>query len=115
MRSTVDQLDLVAEGRVQVFDGDLNDYEQWLFDFRRQQTMPISSSQELEVSRKEQRQLDAKQRELRRPLLSQIKKSEDELEKLQEKISKIELMLAEAVLYEDHNKDKLRENMFRAS
>lgn len=35
VRTTTDQLFLVAEGRLQAFDGDLNDYQRWLFDFRK--------------------------------------------------------------------------------
>ena len=35
VRSTVDQLMLVAEGKLQPFDGDLVDYEKWLLKFRK--------------------------------------------------------------------------------
>ncbi|RDI42573.1 ATP-binding cassette domain-containing protein [Aquicella lusitana] len=109
VRSTTDQLLLVANGKLQPFDGNLEDYQQWLFEFRRQQTADTSGSRDKpEESRKAQRQHEAKQREHRRPLLQKIKKLEDELAKLQKETAQIEEMLTDLTLYEPQNKDRLQ-------
>ena len=110
MRSTVDQLMLVANHEFKDFEGDLDDYERWLFDFRKQ-TEKENRAQAAKptVSRKEQRQLDAEQRELRKPLVLKVKKLEQELDNLQKEAAKIEVKLADESLYEEENKVKLQE------
>ncbi len=35
LKSTTDEFLLVADGKVQAFDGDLDDYSRWLVDFPR--------------------------------------------------------------------------------
>jgi len=109
VRTTVDQLLLVADGEMKPFDGDLSDYEKWLVEFRRQNgsdSTPLSDKPD--VSRKQQRQLDAQQRDLRRPLVQAIKKLEDELERLQKESAVIEEALSDIALYEEQNKLKLQ-------
>ncbi|MDR3492591.1 MAG: ATP-binding cassette domain-containing protein [Gammaproteobacteria bacterium] len=109
VRSTVDQLSLVADGELNDFKGDLNDYQKWLFEFRRLSTDTSSSTTETDVSKKSQRQEAAKQRERLRPLQQKIKKYEDELERLQKNLTVIENSLADISLYEEKNKQKLQE------
>ena len=45
LKSTTDEFLLVADGQIQEFDGDLEDYARWLVDFRARQ-MPVGSSGE---------------------------------------------------------------------
>lgn len=111
VRTTTDQLLLVAEGKLQEFEGDLHDYQQWLFEFRKQKNNtslggPSFTSQDL--SRKEQRQWEAKQREIRRPLLQKIKHLEEELGSLQKESHQIEILLTDLSLYQAENKEKLQ-------
>ena len=114
VRSTVDQLYLVADGELKVFDGDLSDYEKWLLEFRRQASAPvITQPPKSDVSRKAQRQLDAKQRELRRPLVQRIKQLEDKLAKLQQEEAAIEIILANDALYEENNKEQLQQHLLQ--
>lgn len=40
LRATVDQFILVADGAVEAFDGDLDDYEKWLVNYRKRQAAP---------------------------------------------------------------------------
>jgi ATP-binding cassette subfamily F protein 3 len=108
VRTTVDQLILVANGQVEPFEGDLNEYEKWLFEFRRQTENRGTKTAKPDVSRKEQRQLDAKERELRRPLVAQIKKLEEQLAKLEKESLTIETKLEDQSLYEDANKELLQ-------
>jgi len=108
IRTTVDQLMLVANGALQAFTGDLNDYEQWLLDFRRQSGEASSGAIEQPESRKAQRQQEAKLRDERRPLLQKIKKLENELERLHQEITSVETALTDTTLYEVQNKEKLQ-------
>ncbi len=108
LRTTVDQLLLVADGKLNDFAGDLQDYEIWLSEFRRK-TENIVELEKLDVSRKTQRQLDAKYREMRRPLVQRIKKLEEELNQLQKKANEIELVLSDSEIYNEANKKKLQD------
>lgn len=113
VRTTTDELLLVADGKMQAFDGDLSDYQSWLIEYRRQQ-QALSDKDAInksDISRKEQRQQDAKQRELLRPLVQKIKKLEDQLAKLQKKSSEIENILTDLSLYEPNQKENLQKHL----
>lgn len=112
VRTTVDQLALVADGKLQDFEGDLKEYELWLSEFRRNEA-DIPTSSKNDVSRKEQRQLDAKMRERRRPLVQQIKHLEDQLTQCQIEVTEIEKLLMDCTLYEAHNKESLQKYILR--
>lgn len=114
-RTTVDQLFLVANGRVEEFNGDLNDYEKWLFEFRRSEREPSIAEEKRDVSRKEQRQLDAKERELRRPLIQKIKELEENMSKLNKKSQQLEVQLTDVKLYEENNKTHLQSLLLEQS
>lgn len=111
VRSTTDNLLLVAEQKMQTFDGDLQDYQRWLLDYRKQQTDNADFNKKTEISRKEIRQQEAKQRELLRPLVQKIKKLEDELAKLEKQMTAIELELTDLSLYEPDKKDDLQKRL----
>lgn len=106
VRTTTDQLLLVADGKLTDFEGDLNEYQQWLIEYRKQQSPQADNKTEL--TRKEQRQQEAKEREKKRPLLQKIKKLEEQLDKLQLASANIEQALTDNSLYETQNKDKLQ-------
>lgn len=110
VRTTVDQLLLVAEGAVSTYTGDLNDYERWLSDYRKRDEASFAAPSEKmsTVSRKSQRQEDAKQRELRRPLVQAVKKLSDELARLEKQLLSIESQLTNEGLYEESQKTKLQ-------
>jgi ATP-binding cassette subfamily F protein 3 len=116
VRTTVDQLALVANGKLENFTGDLDDYQKWLWNFRRQtENMSSSLSDTTNLSRKEQRQENAKQRELRRPLLQKVKRLEEDLAKLQQASAAIEILLADASLYTEEKKALLQEQLLQQS
>lgn len=110
-RTTTDNLLLVADGKLQTFDGDLYDYQKWLLDFRKQQNLANNTLVEKSeiISKKEIRQQEAKQRELRKPLEQKIKKLESELMKFEKSFSAIELELAQPTIYEPENKPHLQQ------
>jgi ATP-binding cassette subfamily F protein 3 len=111
VRSTVDQLMIIANGKLMPFEGDLDDYQEWLVNFRRQQNS--NTDEKTGLSRKEQRHQDAQQRNQRRPLLDKIKKLETELDKLQRQATTIELALADEKLYEAANKAQLQDYLLK--
>ena len=112
VRTTTDTILLVVDGQLQEFDGDVTDYEKWLLDYRKQQAKPASGQKvKSELSKKEQRQQDARIRELRRPLLQKIKKLETELSDLEHQLDKVETLLRDAALYDDDQKPRLQETL----
>lgn len=109
INTTVDQLILVAEGKLRNFDGDMDEYQQWLLDFRKRQNVIVENDTEGgNASRKSLRQQEAKLRELRKPFLQKIKQHEDELARIEKKAAEIELVLADSVTYEEKNKMQLQ-------
>ena len=112
VRSTTDQLLLVAEEKLQNFDGDLNDYQRWLFAFRKNQmNLGAAGSVKQKIPRKEQRQQDVKEKELQRSLLLKIKQSEEKLAKFQKEAAIMEAILLDQSLYEECNKEKLQKHL----
>jgi ATP-binding cassette subfamily F protein 3 len=104
VRSTVDQLMLVAEGKAKVFDGDLDDYEKWLLDFRRR-----TNNVHLVQNNKPEKIQNSPNKQV----LQQIKKVEIEIEKLEKQLSYVEEQLAEVALYEEKNKAKLQQHLLQ--
>lgn len=114
VRTTVDSLMLIADQQLKSFDGDLNDYEKWLFQYRKQALSSVESPEKKPVvSQKEQRQLEAKLREERRPLLLKIQKLETQLNKLQKEEAAMEITLGDLSLYEEQNKETLQKKLLK--
>ncbi len=114
VRSTTDQLWLAAEGKVGPYDGSIEDYQSWLIDFRKRNiNQEDTFTPKSELSRKELRQQEAKQRDVRRPLLQKIKQLEMEIDKLQKEAAKLDITLTDMTLYEDSNKAKLQEYLLQ--
>jgi len=110
LKSTTDNFFLVADGKVEEFDGDLEDYARWLVDYR-QRNAPVSSSpvNPDKTDKKAQRQAAAALRQQLAPHKREADKLEAELGKLHEKLQKIETSLGDSGLYEAARKDELRE------
>ncbi|MGB0448961.1 MAG: ATP-binding cassette domain-containing protein, partial [Porticoccaceae bacterium] len=116
LRNTVDEFYLVANGSVGEFDGDLNDYQQWLKNYNRvPDATPIERGQVKEslssAEKKLQRQQSAEARKKLSPLTKKSKKLENEIEKLQTQLTDIELLLADVEIYSDSNKTQLKEQL----
>ncbi len=112
LASTVDEFWLVADGQVQVFDGDLDDYAQWLKNRNQQQatTQAVNNdSNTPKVDKKQDRKEAAEQRERLRPLKQQIQKLEKEMEKLSAELAIVEAFLGETSIYEVEQKAKLQQ------
>jgi ATP-binding cassette subfamily F protein 3 len=109
LRSTADSLWLVSNGQVSDFTGDLVDYQKWLFEYRRLESSPEQLFERTDLSKKNQRQENAKLREQLRPLTKKVKQYEQTLELLQQKADLINNHLTDLTVYEEHNKSKLQQ------
>lgn len=110
LRSVTDQLLLVSEAQVQVFDGDLDDYRYWLINQRKAEERTVSNDAQT-PSRKDQRKLDAERRQRLKPLLDAIKKAELIVEDLHQQQRQLELQLASSDIYLESEKERLKNLM----
>ncbi|MCE5364171.1 ribosomal protection-like ABC-F family protein [Pseudomonas anguilliseptica] len=110
LKSTTDEFLLVADGQVQPFDGDLEDYARWLVDYRARQA-PASSSESNpdKTDKRVQRQAAAALRQQLAPHKREAEKLEKELGQVQDKIAAVEARLAESDIYDAVRKDALRD------
>ncbi|HYD81372.1 MAG TPA: ATP-binding cassette domain-containing protein [Paucimonas sp.] len=126
LRATTDQFVIVADGKLQPFDGDLDDYRDWLFktkladkagapaaqlpgaDAKAAAAVPAAPAPD----RREQRRQEAEERQrlsaLRKPIESRIKRLEEQIAKLQERKAAIDARLADPAIYDAANKDELK-------
>ncbi|KQN60350.1 ABC transporter ATP-binding protein [Serratia sp. Leaf51] len=113
LRSTTDDLYLVHGGKVEQFDGDLEDYQQWLVDIQRQENQLDAPSKDGGVnsaqSRKDQKRREADFRNQTQPLRKQITKLETQMEKLSAELAAIEERLADSAMYDISRKADLTE------
>lgn len=115
LRNTVDSFLLVAEGQVSPFEGDLDDYQLWLNQYRRQElnndASANKSSSDRSLSAQDKKELKRQQAEKRsalRPLRQQVEKLEQKVSQLTEQLSKLELQLADPEVYSSEQKDRLK-------
>jgi ATP-binding cassette subfamily F protein 3 len=112
LRTTTDTFLLVNEGKVEPWEGDLDDYASWLSSDRRATAAAgLPAREALRGNERERRQQAAQRREQLRPLRDAVKKSEQSIEKLEAQRVKIETMLADPALYETAQRDKLTDAM----
>jgi ATP-binding cassette, subfamily F, member 3 len=110
LKSTTDEFLLVADRRIQPFEGDLDDYARWLIDYRaRQQPQSAAAPAADKTDKRAQRQAAAALRQQLAPHKREAEKLEKELGKVQEKLSGVEQKLGDSGLYEAARKDELRE------
>ncbi len=120
LRSTTDELYLVHDGKVEPFNGDLEDYQQWLTELQRQQMRdsqekedtetPANSTQNYSAQeRKEQKRREAEFRNQTQPLRKQLASLEKQMEKLSSELTILEAKLSDNTLYENDRKTELTE------
>ncbi|WP_347909702.1 ATP-binding cassette domain-containing protein [Pseudomonas grandcourensis] len=110
LKSTTDNFYLVADGKVEEFDGDLEDYTRWLVEYR-QRNAPVSNTpvNPDKTDKKAQRQAAAALREQLAPHKREADKLEAELGKLHEKLAKVDTSLGDSDIYEQARKNELRD------
>jgi ATP-binding cassette subfamily F protein 3 len=128
LRATTDQFIIVAEGKLQPFDGDLDDYKDWLFKTKlaeknaaakvvdtvveKPKTVVVAESAAAPADRREQKKLAAEDRQrlsaLRKPLENKIKKLEEEMAKRNARKAEVDAKLADSAIYDAANKNELK-------
>ncbi len=130
LRATTDQFIIVADGKLQPFDGDLDDYKDWLFQTKlgkgttvlpaagkdNKTTFPtapaVATPPAPVVDKKDQKKQDAEQRQriatLKKPIENKIKRLEEQIAKRNEQKAEVDAKLAESSVYEAANKAKLK-------
>jgi len=114
LRTVADTLLLVADGNVQPFDGDLDDYRQWVKDQNKLENTALKTTEYIDsnlqtTSKKQQRQDAADKRRQLRPLRNKVKKLEGQMEKLNAEKDRLSEQLASNTLYEDEKKSQLND------
>ena len=107
LRTTVDSFWIVADGAVHEFDGDLEDYREWLAaraaGTRAEAARDAASASEPVADRKQQRRLEAEQRQrqaaARKPLQAKLNKVEAELDRIRPRMAQLDALIADADLY----------------
>ena len=115
LRATTDEFLIVADGRLTPFDGDLDDYRDWLFKTKLANREAQASAQK-EASgttdRREQKRIDAQDRQrlsaLKKPIENRIRKLEQQIAAATEKKAGLDARLADSSIYEAGKKDELK-------
>ncbi|WP_339804687.1 ATP-binding cassette domain-containing protein [uncultured Marinobacter sp.] len=118
LRNTVDEFWLVYESRVVPYDGDLEDYERWLGERRKDESEPPKRTTGAEtapvaggLSAEERKALKREQAELRQklsPWRKQLVKTERVMAEDQARLADIENALSDSGLYEPARKAELQ-------
>lgn len=105
LNSTCEQFYLVDAGTVSEFDGDLDDYKNWLQ--KRQKPKLVESQESDKKSKKDMRREQAMLREQLQPIRNKIKKLEATLDSINKDLSLIEVKLSDNNIYAAENKNAL--------
>jgi ATP-binding cassette, subfamily F, member 3 len=120
LRATTDEFLIVADARLSPFDGDLDDYRDWLFRTKLAagESAPLPEKKEepaprpAAADRREQKRVEAEARQrlsaARRPIESRIKRLEEQMAKLAPRKAEIEARLAGGAIYEEARKEDLK-------
>ena len=106
LSNTVDQFFLVKDGKLDIFEGDLNDYEKLLLESNKSDNAE-SKPKEGKLNKKEARQKSAEKRLQLKTLRSKASKLEKEINLNQNRLATIEEKLADSSLYEEDQKNEL--------
>ena len=120
LRTTVDSFWIVADGRVREFDGDLEDYRDWLADraagLRAESRQEAAAAGQADtVDRKAQRRLEAEQRQrlaaLKRPLEKKLGQIEQGMEALKRRLQELDALIADPELYSEPRREERQKTM----
>lgn len=114
LESTTDALIYLSDGELKHFDGDLSNYRQWrLTQDQHNGEQPQDSRDN--HNRKEQKRIEAQQRQQRarliKPLLKNIEKAERDIGNWQQQRKQHEAFLASEEAYLDENQTKLQQTL----
>jgi ATP-binding cassette, subfamily F, member 3 len=128
LRATTDQFMIVADGKLQPFDGDLDDYRDWLFKTKlaaksgAADAIPVSpddrsknieeTSAASNANRRDQKRVEAQDRQriaaLKKPVETRIKRLEEQIAKRTARKAELDARLAAPEIYDAANKEELK-------
>ena len=109
LRATCDQFLLVADGKVTPFDGDLDDYKEWLNKTRLAEQTQVKQDAAPKKNDYTQSKLERQaSAAARRPLLKELEQIEKNLAQNQAEKQQLDMRSAEATLYDAANKTELQ-------
>jgi len=134
LRATTDQFLIVADGRLEPFDGDLDDYRDWLFKTKLRvsdaaaeaastekesaplpevkKAAPAAAAPATANERRDQKRKEAEERQrqsaARRPIESRLKRLDELMAKQNARKSAIDAQLADAAIYGEAQKENLK-------
>ncbi|WP_180279121.1 ATP-binding cassette domain-containing protein [Janthinobacterium sp. BJB304] len=131
LRATTDEFIIVADGKLQPFDGDLDDYKDWLFktklgkgtdvlpaagkanktDFPVTSSVPAPAAAPAAPVRDKRQEAEDRQKAaaLRKPIENKIKRQEEQIAKRNAQKAETEEKLGEPTIYDAANKAKLKQ------
>ncbi len=107
LQSVTDRLVLVADGRAEPFDGDLDDYPAWLAARRQQASRAPEREPATTANRRDQRRQDAERRRQLQPLKNRVQALERDVTRLSEELAAVRSALADPGLYNGGDKERL--------
>ncbi|WP_406828625.1 ABC-F family ATP-binding cassette domain-containing protein [Microbulbifer sp. ARAS458-1] len=114
LANTTDEFILVAEGRAEPYDGDLDDYKQWLLAFKREEKRQSGSeagstdtATKPVEDKKAQRRAAAALREQLKPLTNRLKSIEQKMAKAEKEVQNLEEKLADESLYSGGQQEEI--------
>jgi ATP-binding cassette subfamily F protein 3 len=117
LKTVTDELLIVDDKKIIPFNGDLDDYAQWIKDKNKQPQIGEESSEKnnKSLSRKQQRKHDAGLRKKLQPLKRIVDQLEKQIDQLHVKQQQLENTLADADIYQQSNKNKLKQALLEKS
>ncbi|MBI1396067.1 MAG: ATP-binding cassette domain-containing protein [Betaproteobacteria bacterium] len=118
LRTTVDDLWLVADRKVRPFDGDLDEYRAWLEAAAAPERDPAGRAPD-GTTRKEQKRVEAEARQraasARKPIEQRLKQVESAMSRHEERLRALEARLAAPDIYDAQRKDELKAGLLEQS
>ncbi|MCK5903042.1 MAG: ATP-binding cassette domain-containing protein [Cocleimonas sp.] len=112
LKTVTDELIIVDDKAVIPFQGDLDDYAQWLKDKNKlAEAIAADPIENKTMSRKAQRQHDAVQRKKLQPLKRNVDKLEKQLDRLTQQQGQLEKILSDPEIYQEQHKLLLKKTL----
>jgi ATP-binding cassette subfamily F protein 3 len=138
LRATTEEFLIVADGSLKPFDGDLDDYRDWLFKTKlaiakptkpgKKEPEPVARMQPSEIrestpdpvlstaERKEQKRQEAEARQRasaqKKPIETRIKRLEEKMAKANARKSDLDALLADPAIYAEDKKETVKAHLF---
>ena len=107
LESCVDEFYLVANGQVSDFSGDIDDYQQWLNEDKKQAVNSNKVVVDKGIDKKQLRQQQAELRKKSAPLRKEADKLEKKISQWQDELVSVEALLSDSAIYQAERKSEL--------